>query len=534
MNPYLSHSGRLVLFSGLVFLIAGIATTNVGLVLLGQVHIVLLGVAFLLIAPAALTLDRRMVTMRVEPGEATGAGTGHVIGTTVDVLVEVDNASDHVLHNLRARPFGAEQLRAEEIDIAGQLPGGGHASTSLDVTALVSGRWMLHGFDVSCTDPLGLVQTRDYLPATHAFEFYPAAGKLARRAGRRRPQSLFGGGLHLVENIGSGTEVRQLRDFRPGDSLRDVAWKATMRSRKLVSREFEREVTENVYVVLDVSSSMRGGRWPGQKLDWAIHHTVELCDQLLDKRDRVGLMTFDEKIVGLVAPGNSSQQLRRIMHHLVGLSSIVDEDLTELDETEVERLAADYLLVQERLDFRRGAEGSASGVNRRLLDRWVDSVMDYTREHHDSGVLREGLLDTEVSPLREFLRFRGVTIPYRVEARLGMKERGLVQTLEHIVSHVRDRHHIIVVSDLCAIMNAESLVRGVNLVRAERHDIQFVVPFTPWFYEPAPDRPRYEIIRELFTSAEAEERSRIVRRLRSLGVHVSMARDRSIGKLLES
>lgn len=528
MNPYLSPAGRLVLFSGLVFLITGIATTNIGLVLLGQVQVVLLGVSFLLVGPAALALDRRLVTMRVEPGDASGMGTGHVIGSTVDVRVDVVNSSDQTLHNLRARPFGAEPLQAAEIALTPQLLGGAHASITLDATAQISGRWMLHGFDVTITDPLGLVETRDYLPAQHAFEFYPAAGKLARRVGIRRPKAAFGGGLHLVDTTGSGTDVRQLRDYRPGDSLRDIAWKATIRSRRLVSREFEREVTANAYVVLDVSSSMRGGRWPGQKLDWAIHHTVELCDQLLEKRDRVGVVTFDEKLVGHVPPANSSQQLRKIMHHLVGLSAIVDEDLTELDESELERLAADYLLVQERLDFRRGGEGSPSGVNRKLLDRWIESVLELTREQNDSGVLREGMLDAELSSLRQFLRYRGVSIPYRVEARLGMKERGLVETLEHITEHVADRHRIVVVSDLCAIMNVESLVRGVNLVRADGHDIQFVVPFTPWFYDRVPDRPKYEIIRELFTSAEAEERTRVVGRLRALGVHVTVPQEKNM------
>ncbi len=529
MNPYLSPTGRLVLFGAVVFLITGIATTNVALVLLGQVQIVVLGVSFLLIAPAALALDRRLIGMRVEAGESLDAVTGHVIGTSVSVDLAVTNSSDQPLHNLRALPFGSDELEAAEVAVASQLLGGSQATAAFDVTAGTSGRWVLQGFDVSVTDPLGFVQTRDYLPSVHAFEFYPAAGKLAKRGGIRRPQSEYGGGQHLVDNIGAGTEVRQLRDFRAGDSLRDIAWKASMRARRLVSREFEREVTANIYIALDVSSSMRGGSWPGQKLDWAIHHTVELCSQLLDKRDRVGIVTFDEKLVGDVAPANSSRQLQRIIHHLVGLSAIVDEDLTELDETELERLAADYLLVQERLDFRRGADGSASGVNRRLLDRWIASVLPDTRAALDSGVLREGLLDTEISPLRQFLRYRGVTIPYRVEARLGMKERGLVATLEHVVRQTKARHRVIVVTDLCAVMNTEALVRGVNLVRAGGHSIEFVVPFTPWFYDTAALGAKYEIVRELFTSAEAEERGRIVHRLRAVGATVRMARGVSTG-----
>ena len=279
-----------------------------------------------------------------------------------------------------------------------------------------------------------------------------------------------------------------------------------------------------MYVALDISSSMRGGRHRGQKLEWGIHYAVDLAEHLLRKRDRVGLLTFDEKMYGNIAPGNATNQMRRILHHLVGLNSVTDEDLTELDDAEVERLAADYLLVQDRLDFRRGKDLAPTGINRALLTRWLASMADVTREQFDSAALREGVVAREGQPVRDFLRYRGVPVPYRVEARLGMKERGLVQTLEHVVRHARESHWIVVVSDLCGVMNVESLVRGVNLVRANGHSIEFVVPFTPWFYGPTPDDPKFEIVRELFTSAEAEERTRIIARLRSLGVRVQVER----------
>lgn len=522
MNPYLTLTGRLVLFSGLVFILVGAASTSVPIVVLGQVQILAIAVAFMLVGPAALVLDRRLVALRVEPEEASRMGTGHVVGDRVDVEIEVRNDSDHVLHHFRAEPYGAEPLETEPADVA-TIVGGATATGRFEAFAQRCGRWMLHGFDVSVTDPLGLVETRDYLPCNHAFEFYPAAGRLRRRAQRRPPQTSVGGGHHLVERVGHGTEIRQLRDFRPGDSLRDIAWKATLRSRKLVSREFEREVSANVYVALDISSSMRGGRWPGQKLEWATHLAVDVAEDLLSKRDRVGLLTFDEKMYGHIAPGNSTRHMRRMLHHLVGLNSVVDEELTELDDVELRRLAADYLLVQERLDFRRGASDGEE-VNRQLLERWLRSVMDESRERYDSGVLQEGIVGENLTPLRKFLRYRGVPIPYRVEARLGMKERGLVQALEHVVQDANEPHWIFIVTDLCAIMNAETIVRGVNLARADGHHVEFVVPFTPGFYAAEPGNAKYEVVRELFTQAEAEERARIVGRLRGIGVHVDVVR----------
>ena len=522
MNPFLSQTGRIVLFSALVFTIAGAAMTNVSLVVLGQAQVVLLAVAFLLISPSALALDRRLIRTRLETADPSRATTGHIIGSKVELKVSIENLSDQPIHNMRLVPFGAESLVVTDVVVGAVLDPTSAVSREIELTSEAAGRWALHGFDVQINDPLGFAESRDYLPCTHAFEFYPTATSRRRGRSRRRPQS-YVAGLHVADQRGSGTELRQLRDYRPGDSLRDIAWKSTLRSRRLVAREYEQEVSASVYFAVDASSSMRGGSRAGQKLDWAIDYAIERASALLDKRDRVGVATFDEKMVGHIAPQSSKGQLQRIVHHLVGLNSIVDEDLTELDETELERLAADYLLVQERLDFRRGASNSLSGVNRRLLDRWVGTKLLRARKRLDSGVLREGALDIEMSPLREFLRLRGLSIPYRVEARLGMKERGLVQTLEQIARTASRRHRVVVISDLCAIMNAESIARGVNLLRAEGHQVEFVVPFTPWFYEPTPDHPRYEIVRELFTSAEAEERSRVVRRIRALDVPVTIA-----------
>ena len=113
----------------------------------------------------------------------------------------------------------------------------------------------------------------------------------------------------------------------------------------------------SVYMLLDISCSMRGGQNPGQKMEHGIEAISSMTERLLRRRDSVGLMTFDEKLYGHIPPSSSPQQERRIIHHLVGLHSIVDPDLTEFDEGEVESLVADYLLIQDRLDFHKGGRG---------------------------------------------------------------------------------------------------------------------------------------------------------------------------------
>lgn len=531
MNPYLTPQGRWVLLSGAIFLVGGVFLSDPLMLLIGQVHIVLLLVGVMLLVPGALALDRRLVSLQVISDAGMIAkdspGTGRVVGEPSVLSLSVRNRASVPLHHLRARPFMGDGLKVSEVSARDVLPPNRVLETEIQVEGTRAGRWVLHGFDMTVSDPLGLVDGRDYLPCTHAFEVYPFAGAIRRqRRTKRGLSSRDTIGAQLIDRVGSGTDLRELRDYQAGDAMRDIAWKTSMRTRKLVSRDYEHEVTTNTYFLLDVSSSMRGGQWSGQKLDFGVQQVVDQADAIIRRRDRVGLVTFDERVYGHIGLGQSGQHMRRILHHLVGLNAVVDSDLTELDETDVERLAADYLLVQERLDFRKGDVDSDSGVNRRLMSRWLTTLSTQS-DLVTSPVLREGVVSQDVSPLRRFLQTRGVEVPFRVEARLGMKERGLVQALETVTKQVGSPTRIVVVTDLCGVLNPEVMMRTLRQMIARKHVVEFQVLFTPSFYRDSDESKTYQVVRDLFTSAESDERSRVVSRLRQAGVLVRVVRPNS-------
>lgn len=519
-----------MLLSGTLFLVLGALMSEPMILFIGQVQVAVLAVAFMLLVPQALALDRRQVRFRVVTEDDSDDRTLLVVGDDVETRVEILNTSDVTLHALRAQPFGAEAMQLEPLPACRLLPGRARSFSSFGVGVQRTGRWVLHGFDVRVSDPIGLFETRDYLPCTHPYEAYPRVVHQRRRlnmstAGLSRRE----GGRHAASMLGMGTDVRELREHMPGDPLRHIAWKATVRRGKLISKNFEHESSLSVYFLLDASCSMRGGQVQGQKLEYAIEYLVSTAERLLKNRDAVGLMSFDEKLYGHVPMGSSPSHMKRLLHHLIGLSAVVDPDLTEFDEDEVEAVVADYLLIQERLDFRKGDDvDEVSGVNRKLLQRWLASVYRREQSTLSTQVLTEGIFEQRSSKLRRFAQLRGVDLPYRIEARLGMKERGLVDALERIVSSTRGRHLIVVVSDLCSIMNIDLLLRGLKLVLIKGHKVKFVVPFTPAFYqEPELElTQKYNVLKDLFTSAEREERMKIVERLRALGISVEFSAPR--------
>jgi uncharacterized protein (DUF58 family) len=524
MNPSLTERGRWVLWSGLLCLIVGVLLSDSLILYLGQLEIVLLATSFLLVVPGALALDRRCVKLEWAGPEAAGRPLVMVSGDEVVASLKLVNMGVLPLHALDARPYVADGLSGEPIKPVPLLGAQRALTREFKLAALRAGRWMLHGFDVWVQDPLGMVQTHDYLPCMQAVEVYPRAVRRGRGLPDGVGSPMAAAGAHTSRVPGVGTQLRELRGYEPGDPLRHIAWKASVRRGKLITRSFDQESAQSVYVLLDISSSMRGGRPVGSKFEYALELVVGLFQEVMRRRDAVGLMTFDEKLYGHIPPSSSPAHQARLVRHLVGLQSVLDPELTELDDDELEALLVDYLLIQERLDFRKGDEvEQATGINHKLLARWVHSVYPDTRARWHSDTLREGVVQPQSTRMRRFAQLRGLRIPYRSEARLGMKERGLAEALERLCQ-APGRHTVVIVSDLCSIMNLELLTRAIKLAQLRGHTIRCVMPFTPAFFEDAAvqgDKGR--VLRELFTSAEREERQRIVQRLRALGVPVELS-----------
>jgi len=335
-----------------------------------------------------------------------------------------------------------------------------------------------------------------------------------RRRGRRSRE-------RRIQPDRSGTEIRELRDYQPGDPLHHVAWKATAKNQRLISREFDDEVGSGLMMLVDISASMRGGTPAGEKLEHAVEMAAGFADERLSEGRRVGLVTFDERIHGFLPMRDKRGQYRRILRHLVGVKSVVARELTELDDAELAELVADYLIVQERLDFRRGSDEDR--VNLSLLKRWLEGRMDLERERFDSPVLTEGVTEKVEGVIREFTQLRGLPVPYRADSRLGRKARGMADAMEVAVSRGPAAQQIIIISDLCGLTHLDIVERGLGMARQEGHEIRCIVPFTPAYYRPDGESTEMDdILVELFSAAERNERREGIEFLRSRGVDVDI------------
>ena len=363
------------------------------------------------------------------------------------------------------------------------------------VVAPAAGRVVLHGLAVTLPGPLGLFEVPLYFPNPLVIKVLPRAALRTRSA----PRTITGlpverSGASLLSPAGSGTELRELRELRPGDPYKSIAWKASARRGRLMVREVEQEVQETRYVIVDVSGTMRGGEPGRRKLDFAVEAAAAEARRTLDAGDRIGLITVDGRILTHVAPNDGRPQLLRIFEALLDATEAVDEDLTDVDDAEVTAIVGRYVRQQDGVDFSRD---DGRGWNMALLVRHVEGALQDAEDH---AKVRAG--SKAGSLFRRFCRVRGIPLPYRPDPRDGAKGPGLADALRAAGGTSRTPMSVVLLSDLDAVGSLEPLVRASKLLRMHGHALSLIVPDASTFVD-VPESPLERDVFSVYRRSEA-------------------------------
>jgi uncharacterized protein (DUF58 family) len=131
--------------------------------------------------------------------------------------------------------------------------------------------------------------------------------------------------LRRSQQRGLGRDFESLREYVDGDDLRDVCWTATARRGQLITRRYQTERNQAVWIVLDAGRLLRGrilpdttdpDRWGHTKLDHACSTAVALAQLALYSGDRVGLLVYGQQVQQRLLPGRGPAHLRLIVEAL--------------------------------------------------------------------------------------------------------------------------------------------------------------------------------------------------------------------------
>ncbi|MHA1689432.1 MAG: DUF58 domain-containing protein [Promethearchaeota archaeon] len=161
----------------------------------------------------------------------------------------------------------------------------------------VRGEYPLGPLSITVKDRLGFNSAERIVPDSITdILVYPPYDDIKRIEilGSKRSLQLNFGELRSKQK-GLGSEFYGMRKYVFGDQFRLIDWKASVRTQKLIVKEFETERDITVMVILDASESMAGGAIENTKFEYSIRACMLLAKVALTRRDSVGVFAFSDK-----------------------------------------------------------------------------------------------------------------------------------------------------------------------------------------------------------------------------------------------
>jgi uncharacterized protein (DUF58 family) len=212
-------------------------------------------------------------------------------------------------------------LSFENLPLPVELQPGQFSEVGYRLRPLKRGHFTFGHCEINLPSPFGLWTGRRLLEVSSDIRVYPDFAKL------------YGGQLLAVDNWlsqlgvrqrqrrGQGQEFHQLREFREGDSLRQIDWKATARQRTPIAREYEDERDQQIMFLLDCGRRMRSQDDELAHFDHALNACLLLSHVALRQGDAVGLCTFAVDQPRYLAPIKGSSQLKVLLNAVYDLDS---------------------------------------------------------------------------------------------------------------------------------------------------------------------------------------------------------------------
>jgi uncharacterized protein (DUF58 family) len=145
----------------------------------------------------------------------------------------------------------------------------------------------------------------------------------------------------LIRQRGVGREFESLREYQPGDEFRNICWTATARRGKHVTKLFQVERSQAVWIVMDAGRLLRARVGELSKLDLSVNAALSLAQIALYSGDRTGLIVYGRNIQQRVGLGRGLGHMRSIIECLAS----VREESAEADHL---RAAATLLQLQKQ------------------------------------------------------------------------------------------------------------------------------------------------------------------------------------------
>ncbi len=246
---------------------------------------------------------------------------GLSVGTNNNVELLVTNHLNRVVH-VKLTELVDNSVKIKGLPITLVLKPLEKISLSINVRPLQRGSVMFEGVECLIESPLRFWANRlSFLEPTEV-KVFPNFSAIAHFELLAHGQQVGQLGIHLNQRRGEGLDFHQLREFRPGDALRQVDWKATSRALKPISREFQDERDQDIIFLLDNGRRMRAKDGELSHFDHCLNAFLLTSYVALRQGDAVGFQTFGS-LDRWIAPIKGKNNLNSLLHQVYDIHSSV-------------------------------------------------------------------------------------------------------------------------------------------------------------------------------------------------------------------
>ena len=211
-----------------------------------------------------------------------------------------------------------EELEYEELPVTVTIPSRNWVKINYRVKPIVRGPVAFEKVQLRVFSVLGLWKKNIIQPLVSEVRNYPNFSSVMKYSLLATDQRLNQMGILKKRRRGEGLDFHQLREYRDGDSLRQIDWNATARTNKLISRDYQEERDQQIIFLVDCGRRMLAHDDQLSHFDHTLNAILLLSHVALRQGDAVGLMTFsgDER---WIPPRKSVGNVNNILNSIYDL-----------------------------------------------------------------------------------------------------------------------------------------------------------------------------------------------------------------------
>lgn len=272
--------------------------------------------------------------------------------------------SNVVVHN----PTSFYKLMLEVTDLT-EIPGH-ETSTMMTIKPYGTERWkssttlqkrgtyLLGHLNVTSVDPFGVFRRRKVFPSTEEVTIYPTVAHLP---GFYIPiKELRGSVAQRLPSSEVTPVYANVREYVPGDMLKSIHWPATAHRGRLMSRQFDSEVDNQVWIVLDLERDVQAGGEVDNTEETAVSIAASIVARFIQEGWAVGLAAHGDNWHYI-----SAQKGAGLDRYLDMLANVRASGTVPLET-----------LLQDSLNFLPAGSFALMAITASLRPQWVDSVAE--------------------------------------------------------------------------------------------------------------------------------------------------------------